>query len=505
MKHLNRMAFTVAFMATLGASAARAQNVPAARWPEGVRAALQAANVPIDALAVAVLPTGKLGTRWLHQPDRAMQPASTMKLVTSVVALDQLGITHRSFTEVQTAAVLDGDVLRGDLVLRGGADPELGLPELWALLSELRFQGIREIAGDIVLDRNLFRPARPDAGVPPFDEWPEFPYNVVPDALHLAGSLMGVELSSQAFPDTVTARALPPLPGIVIDTSAMTLVDRACKDWDDGWQTPPAVSTDTDGRTRVQLRGNFPRQCTTRAELQLLDRNQQAQAQLRWLWQQLGGQWAGTVRDGAVPPGARVLARRQSRPWAELLRPLNKRSDNAYTRLLYLQLGVPAMAANPQANTSDLARAAVLRWFAEHRIGTQGLVLDNGSGLSRSERITPRQLALMLQAAYRGKWSSDLVMSIPVVGVDGTMRNRMKTGPAFASARLKTGTLKNVTALAGYVPDAQGRTWVMAAMINHDNAAKARPALDALVEWLATAGPTQPGRRAQPGPQGDGP
>ena len=151
----------------------------------------------------------------------------------------------------------------------------------------------------------------------------------------------------------------------------------------------------------------------------------------------------------------------------------------------------------------DLSRQAVLRWFADKRIDSTGLVLDNGSGLSRSERITPRQLALLLQAAHSARQAPDLLMSLPVVGIDGTMRNRLKVGPATGSARLKTGTLKNVAALAGYVPDAQGRTWVLAAMINHDRASQARPALDALVNWLAVAGPVL--HRSVTSPQGEGP
>ncbi len=92
-----------------------------------------------------------------------------------------------------------------------------------------------------------------------------------------------------------------------------------------------------------------------------------------------------------------------------------------------------------------------------------------------------------------------------MAGVDGTLRNRLTTGPATGLARLKTGTLRNVVALAGYVPDAQGKLWIVAAMINHDNASKARPVLDALVGWLAQAGPLVGGRRATVGPLGEGP
>ncbi len=471
------------------------QTLADAQWPAAVRAALAAADVPLQAMAVALMPAAHAGPSWLHQADLAMQPGSTMKLVTSVVALDRLGPNHRGFTEVLSAASQDGDVLRGDLVLRGGADPELGLPQLWALLAELRYQGIREITGDIVLDRQLFRPARPDLGQPPFDERPERPYNVIPDALHLNGSLMSMELSSLS--GKVSARLLPPLPGLELDASELQLTDRPCRDWDDDWQSPPRI-VQAEGSTRIVLRGGFAKACTQRVERQLLDRNLQAEQQLRHVWQQLGGQWSGRVRDEASPSGARLLARRWSRPWGEVLRPMNKWSDNALTRLLYLSLGLQGMASDALASTAELAQREVLRWFAEQRINASGLVLDNGSGLSRSERLTARQLALMLKVAHGSRYAPELLMSLPVVGSDGTMRNRLKTGPATGLARLKTGTLRNVVALAGYVPDSDGRLWVMAAIINHDNASKSRPALDALVDWVAGGGLAAPAAPARP-------
>jgi D-alanyl-D-alanine carboxypeptidase/D-alanyl-D-alanine-endopeptidase (penicillin-binding protein 4) len=179
---------------------------------------------------------------------------------------------------------------------------------------------------------------------------------------------------------------------------------------------------------------------------------------------------------------------------------LNKRSDNAHARTLFHALGV-AEAERDSAHTGVLmgapleplptatwATRSVLRWLAEHHIDATGVVLDNGSGLSRSERISPLQLARMLQAAYVGQHAPDLLMSLPAAGVDGTMRNRLKTGPATGWARLKTGTLRNVVALAGVVNDPRGKPWAVAFIVNHDNAARARPVLDALVNWVAEGG-----------------
>ena len=529
------------------AKAAAPHPPPDSALPMAVAQALQQALVPAEAFAAMVVPVAlpgdglrgvkrgalqaaQAGPRWQVQPDKPMQPASTMKLVTSIVALDRLGPNHRGFTELLTTAPQQGELLAGDLVLRGGADPELGLMQLWALLSELRWLGIREIAGDIVLDRTLFRAAPGETPAGPFDERPEFAYNAVPDALQLNNNLLGLELSTEGpgRGNGVVARLLPPLPGVEIDTSALRLTARLCRDWADDWQSPPLLAEPEPGWLRITLQGGFPRGCTQRTALALIDSAALAERHLRWVWEGLGGQWRGRLREasgpviaplapaavaaalvppnaakggqwvatgvawagtaGATPPGVRVLARRLARPWGELLRMMNKQSDNPSTRLLYLSLGLAGMAEDPATPTAELAARVVKAWFSEQRIPTSGLVIDNGSGLSRSERITPRQLVQMLQAAQAGRWGPELLMSLPLAGVDGTMRNRLKTGPAAGRARLKSGTLKNAVALAGYVPDEDGRWWAVAAMVNHDQALAARPALDALIDWVAAGG-----------------
>jgi serine-type D-Ala-D-Ala carboxypeptidase/endopeptidase (penicillin-binding protein 4) len=464
--------------------------------PATVLQALHNAQMPADALAAVALPLGHDGRPWAYQAQRPMQPASTMKLVTSVVALARLSPNHRGFTELRSAAPLVDGVLRGDLVLRGGGDVELGVPQLWALLLELRQSGVRHIAGDVLLDRTRYHPARFDQGLPPFDEAPEFEYNVIPDALGLANALLPLQLTAT---DTgVQADTVPPLPGLTLG-SRMTLVDARCNDWDEHWQ--PAVVSHEAGRTHIELRGAFPRGCSQRTALQLIDRDELSDRLLRALWQQLGGRWDGRARAAAAPADTRLLARRLSRPWGELLRHQNKVSDNAWTRTLYLEIG--AAAAAPHEDTRAAAERSVRRWFAEHGIADDGLVLDNGSGLSRSERISPWQMARLLQAAWAGPNAPDLFMSLPTLGVDGTMRNRLKQSPAAGWARLKSGTLRNVVAVAGVVRDPQGRQWAVAAMLNHEPAGKGRPVLDALVDHIARLGlPLAP---RVVGPQGEGP
>jgi serine-type D-Ala-D-Ala carboxypeptidase/endopeptidase (penicillin-binding protein 4) len=242
----------LALPATPAAAAPRLDDA----LPAPVAAALDNAGLPHESFAAIALPQTRWARRWQYRAETPMQPGSTMKLVTTVVALDRLGPNHRGRTELLAAGPIEGEVLNGELVLKGGADPDLDLPALWSLLFELRQRGVREIAGGLLLDRTLFRPARIDIGVPPFDEAPEWPYNVIPDALMLSGNLMRLALGSDA--NTVQARLAPPLEGIELDASALRLTDTSCRDWDDDW-LPPQATPGPAGRWRLVLQGGFPR------------------------------------------------------------------------------------------------------------------------------------------------------------------------------------------------------------------------------------------------------
>ncbi len=459
--------------------------------PAPVARALANSGLPPTSLGAVALPLGHGAAPWRYRAQVPMQPGSAMKLVTSVVALDTLGSTHTGFTRLLAGGPVVGGVLQGDLVLQGGADPDLGLATLWLLLRELRDQGISRIQGDLLLDRQRYRPARLDIGAPPFDDRPESWWNVIPDALPLDLGLQTLELVADG--ERLRARIRPAISGLRVDSSGMQLNDKPCNRWSEDWQSP-LWREDAAGSVLV-LRGAFPRRCTRNEDLQAAERTRYAGLAFAQIWRELGGQWEGLARDArdaspdsdaAAASTLPVLAQRRSRPWGEMLRMLVKTSDNTLARLLFLELGVPAMAAQPQARTLDLAREAVQGWYARQGIAAPGLVLDNGSGLSRSERISAQTLAQTLAWAWSSRHASDLLATLPVAGVDGTLRNRIKDSPATGWARLKTGTLRNVRALAGVVQDAQGRPWAVVAMVNADqNIDAARDVLDLLVDRIA--------------------
>jgi D-alanyl-D-alanine carboxypeptidase/D-alanyl-D-alanine-endopeptidase (penicillin-binding protein 4) len=466
-----------------------------AQLPEPVAGKLAAGGIPQDAIGVLVLRGDT--TLVSHLADRPMQPASTMKLVTTLVGLEQLGPVFKGRTELRSSAEVVRGVLKGDLVLRGGADADFSGEVLEKMLQTLRNQGINRIAGNLVLDRSLFSPARTDIGLAPFDESPDAYYNVIPDALLVNKNMLQVDMRS-------TDRKLqlvmqPPLERVSI-ASGMTLVDADCARWEDGWKQPQ-VQQQGDGKLKVVLQGTFPKNCARGYSINVVDRQDYVGRLFRGIWKKLGGAFSGDVIEGSTAPESRILAEHASRALPEVIRDINKPSDNTLARTVFLSLGSleadPVLGSRPLAPSAETtfsrADRAVRHWLREHGIDDEGLVMENGSGLSRLERISAAQMGGLLKAGLRSDWAPEFQSSLPIVAVDGTMRRRLKDSPAAGHARLKTGSLNNVTAVAGYVRDATGQQCVVVAMINGDNIGngKGRAVLDALVDWVARLGGEQ--------------
>ncbi len=451
-----------------------------AEVPAPVAAALASAGLPEDSLGFVVL-DARTGREILaHRADAPMQPASTLKVVTALVALERLGPAWQGRTELVTAAPVEGDVLKGDLVLRGGADPDVGWADFRRMLVGARNQGIREVAGDFVLDLGLFSPARHDEGVPAFDETPEFRYNLIPDALMLGSYLFGLEIAADG--SRVAATIETPLEGVRLE-NGLTPSPRKCADWEDGWKLPAVERRD--GEIAIRLSGDFPKDCTASTRLNLLDRVEYADRLFRALWKELGGTFRGTTRV-SFAPGGRVLAQHRSRLLGEMVRDVNKRSDNPVTRMLYLVLGTTDQLP-PGGTTAERAERVMRDWLKEKGIDDAGLVLENGSGLSRKERIKPATLAAVLREARSSPWYPEYLSALPIAGVDGGVRKRLNGSPAAQKSRLKTGTLRDASGLAGYLAGAGGETLVFVALVNHPKAtgSVARPVLDALADHVS--------------------
>jgi len=441
-----------------------------ASLPPPVLRALERAAIPPQAVAVVAWPVDGAAPTLRHRGDAPMNPASLMKLVTTFAALELLGPAHVWQTEALAATPPENGVLAGDLFLRGSGDPKLTHERLWLLLRELRGRGLQEIRGDLVLDASAFPSVAHDPAA--FDGRPLRPYNVGPDALLFNFATVHLTLVPERGGVRVLAEPLPA--GLEIDNRLRATDARTCPaDWRD--RLTAQVSPQ-----RIVLAGDYPRACNERRwNLAGLPNGTLLAGAFVRLWRELGGSFSGGVRAGIAPETAVPLARSESPTLAEIVRDINKFSNNVMAWQVFLKVG------GGETATAD---RAIRSWLAAKGLNFPELVIDNGSGLSRSARLSADSFARLLAAAWASPVMPELVASLPIAAIDGTTRKRFNANGFAGQAHLKTGSLEGVRAIAGYLLDRQGRRHIVVFIVNHANASEAQPAFDALLEWLWQGG-----------------
>lgn len=445
--------------------------------PPQVAHALNAARVPHASVAIAVQEAGASRPTLRVNDAVPMNPASVMKLVTTYAALERLGPAYRWKTEAYLGGDLRDGVLSGNLLIKGGGDPKLNLESFWILLRALRAKGVREIRGDLVLDRSRFERAAGDPAR--FDGDPFRPYNVLPDPLLV--NFRSLRFIFQAVPGAGTARiSVEPHPPALEVVNVLKLSEEPCPEGRAFRDL--LLPTFEPAKQRAIFAGRFPASCGEKdLNVALLEPNDQVGGILRQLWAEIGGTWSGVTRDGAVPAGAVPFHVHDSPSLAELVRDVNKLSNNVMARHLYLTLGMEASGAPAGPEKS---MAAVRDWMRQKGLAVPELVMENGSGLSRSERISAASMAALLQSAWRSSVMPEFMASLPVAATDGTMRRRLKGEGVSGQAHIKTGLLSDARAMAGYVLDRRGRRMVVVMLVNHPGAPQAQEALDALLRWV---------------------
>ncbi|MDO9623519.1 MAG: D-alanyl-D-alanine carboxypeptidase/D-alanyl-D-alanine-endopeptidase [Pseudomonas sp.] len=426
--------------------------------PAKVEQSLKANKISSQSLSVVTLPLTGPGTSTFFNADISVNPASTMKLVTTFAALELLGPTHQWKTEFYTDGTLKDGVLHGNLFLKGGGDPKLNMERLWLLLRDLRANGVHQVTGDLVLDRGHFnQPSLPAFNDDGGDS--NKPYLVTPDALLV--NLKALRFVARTDAGKVHIAVEPPIAEIRIDNRVKALPAGKCPGWPDVRYNPVKQF---DGTT-VIVSGQLAEGCSAQTYLSLLDHPGYAAGTVRAIWQELGGKILGKDRLADVPKNARLLARAFSPDLVEIIRDINKYSNNTMARQLFLSLG--AQFRNEADGDDAKAAQRVIRgWLARKGITAPHLVIENGSGLSRDERVSARELAQLLQAAWKSPYAAEFISSMPLVAMDGTMRKRLHRTALVGEAHIKTGTLNNVRAIAGYSRDSNGNSWAVVAILN---------------------------------------
>lgn len=434
---------------------------------------LEAVGIPPAHMSLVAQQLDHGGKSWSYNSQTPRLTASTAKLYTTYAALVRLGPATTLKTEVWQHG--------SDLVIVGSGDPSITVERLSSLLRQLHAQGIKEINGNIVLDRSRFGPASALPFDPTaFDAKPMRPYNVGPDALLLNFRAIQVVLTPQN--GAVLARLDTPLAGAEIDNQLQP-GDGSCSDWKDN------VQSSISGNFKITLKGKFPRSCTPQT-LQLAAHgvdlvgetgaNKYAEALIRGLWQEMGGRWSGKAVSGTKPEGAAWLASTESQAVSQLVRDINKYSNNVMARQLFLLL---ADAPSTQA----AAEQALRQTLAARGVPMKHLVLENGSGLSRKEATTADEMNGLLRVIWNDPRMPELLSSLPIGGTDGTLKKNKNNGGDTGRIRLKTGSLENARTAAGYVQDNRGRWHTLVVMIQDPKATANYGALRETIDQLSNS------------------
>lgn len=359
--------------------------------------------------------------------DTPRNPASTMKLVTTYAALGALGPNYRWPTEIYATGPVVRGTLQGDVVIKGYGNPNFKESDLRNLLGALRHRGINNIAGNLVADSSFFNIPYQHPGF--FDGKSGASYNAQPEALLYQGRGSTYKFKNLSKRVKRTTRRMPRTKSARRDLN-------------------------------INLFGAF------------------------WkVWVgQMGGGMQGRFRKGRTPHNAQLLYRHHSQPLRTVLPTINKKSNNVMARQLMLSVGAQTFGA---PGTPGKGAMAIGRFMESRGLNFPELRIENGSGLSRVSRISARHLGEMLVNAYNSPWRNDFMNSLAILGVDGTMRNRMRKTGLAGRGRFKTGTLRNVRGLAGYVQGANGQMYVVSILHNDRKArSKARNAHDELIKWV---------------------
>ena len=422
-----------------------------------VQQALKTNKLQNDALSLVMIPLDGPGTPTVFNADVSMNPASTMKLVTTYAALEMLGPTHQWKTEFYTDGTLSNGILQGNLYLKGGGDPKLNMEKLWLLMRDLRANGVQQITGDLVLDRSFFEQPQ----LPVFDDDgndKNKPFLVKPDSLMV--NLKALRFVARNDAGKVLISVEPPIASIRIDNQVKAVNTKQCTG--DVRYNPV---TQADGSVLVTVSGQLADGCNSQTYLSLLDHATYTAGAVRAIWKELGGSIQGQNRQAAVPKNAKLLARAYSPDLAEIIRDINKYSNNTMAQQLFLSLGAQ-FRSDADGDDAKAAQRVIRQWLAKKGITAPHLVMENGSGLSRAERVSAREMAQMLQAAWKSPYAAEFISSMPIAGKDGTMRKRLKTTAMNGQAHIKTGTLNTVRAISGFSRDSNGHTWAVVAILN---------------------------------------
>jgi serine-type D-Ala-D-Ala carboxypeptidase/endopeptidase (penicillin-binding protein 4) len=477
---------------------------------------------------IVSLDTGR--TIFEHNPEKYFNPASNAKLYTAALVLDRLGVDYRIKTSLYSMVRPDASgTLKGDLIVYGRGDPTMAarlnggdyFKGIEPLVNQLINARVRRIEGDLVGDESYFTG-------PPFGsgwEWDDLQ------------AYYGAEVSALTIDDNALDLFVKPAERSGIPCRITT--------------GPPTSFVSVINRTQTSLKGTESRIVVYRpigenliyvsGQLPIDSSGSYSSVAVH----NPAGLFVSLLKDALAQRGIAVTGRTRvidwkyrevtplhlaklielgsidSMPLGDILRETLKPSQNLYAQLLLLQVGnrgrqgatviLSSLSLNPPSPARKIAKMASMNdgrtdeeagiemmndFLVQAGVKKGDVLLEEGSGLSRRDVITPAATVALLSYMSRSRWADVYRNALPVAGVDGTLQNRMKGTPAAGNVHAKTGTLRYVHTLSGYVTTAAGERLAFSIMLNnYYNAERAAALRESAV--------TTAGRAAPPAPRDD--
>ncbi len=446
--------------------------------PPEIQNILRRSHISPYGMSVYVQAIGSPRPLLAYNENQARTPASVMKLVTSYVALGVLGPRYRWPIDIFTTGKIQAGRLRGDVYIKGYGSPDFETVDLRRLLNKLRRRGIHSIQGRLIFDNTYFNVPRINPGA--FDGKPYSSYNAQPDALLFNERISYFTVSARG--KRVVAKALTPAHNLIVKNK-MRKVRRGCR--------PRIGISRSGGRVIVSFRGTFSSRCGTRTYSRAVtDPANMLYTAINGIWKdELKGYMNVKFGLGRTPNHAKKLVTYNSRTLAEILPKLGKDSNNVIARQLMLSIGAKYYGA---PGTPRKGAEAIGDWLRKRGLNFPELRIENGSGLSRFARISAKHVSDLLMDAYRSPYRNLFMRSLSIAGVDGTMKRRLRHTPVSGRGFFKTGTLRDVRGVAGYVKAADGKTYIVSILHNDPRASsRGRKSHDNLIKWVFWGGRKQ--------------
>jgi len=448
--------------------------------PKTVQSIFKNYKLPEDSLSLYVKEIDVQQPLIVLNADIPRNPASSIKIITTFAALELLGPTYTWQTKFYLDGTLIDGTLNGNLIMQGGGDPFLVREAFWHILFTLQAQGLKHIKGDFLIDDGEFEDETGSPG--DFDKKPYRAYNVFPDAALV--NFQAHQFNFVPQKNGLHIYADPPAATMKINNK-VKLTKGRCR----GKYRHLKHNISRQGEdTIVTFSGDYPRSCGHQNLLRtMIPNDQYVYGVFKSLWEDMGGTITGKVGKTRIN-GEKPFYVATSRPLSEIIIYINKYSNNVMARQLLLTIGKEKLESKHRVGKGSkvLGRQAVKEWLISIGIPAPELVLDNGSGLSRKARVSVTTMGKLLEHAYHSPFQPEFMASLPMLGIDGTLRKRLKGVVPAGEIRMKTGLINGVRAMAGYVHGASGKHYVVVTLQNHPGIQNGigTQVQDEILKWL---------------------